>query len=151
MAAILSYSSGASNAAAFDVVEVLAPADDDSAGLGAGAEMMPGQHLMLEGGEERLRGGVIETRPDLARDQRHLLSHLKAQRATRSDAHTQLGLAKTKLTQQRLNGPHFPAGAEPVDVLPWRLFRSAQEAGYALRPDHVAGPGLSISDEASAH
>ena len=44
----------------FDVVEVLAPGDDDSAGLGAGAEMMPGQHLMLEGGEERLRGGVIE-------------------------------------------------------------------------------------------
>ena len=50
----------------FDVVEVLAPGDDDSAGLGAGAEMMPGQHLMLEGGEERLRGGVIETRPDPA-------------------------------------------------------------------------------------
>ncbi len=45
----------------FDVVEVLAPGDDDSAGLGAGAEMMPGQHLMLEGGEERLRGGVIGT------------------------------------------------------------------------------------------
>ena len=50
----------------FDVVEVLAPGDDDSAGLGAGAEMMPGQHLMFEGGEERLRGGVIETRPDPA-------------------------------------------------------------------------------------
>src|ERR1700747_2764656 len=45
----------------FGVVEVLAPGDDDSAGLGAGAEMMPGQHLMFEGGEERLRGGVIET------------------------------------------------------------------------------------------
>ena len=44
----------------FDVVEVLAPGDDDSAGLGAGVEMMPGQHLMLEGGEERLRGGVVE-------------------------------------------------------------------------------------------
>ena len=38
---------------AFDVVEVLAPGDDDCAGLGAGAEMMPGQHLMLEGGEEQ--------------------------------------------------------------------------------------------------
>src|SRR6478672_13152501 len=50
----------------FDVVEVLAPGDDDCAGLGAGAEMTPGQHLMLEGGEEYLRGGVIETRPDPA-------------------------------------------------------------------------------------
>jgi len=50
----------------FDVVEVLAPGDNDSAGLGAGAEMVPRQHLMFEGGEERLRGGVIEARPDPA-------------------------------------------------------------------------------------
>src|SRR6476620_1702781 len=47
----------------FDVVEVLAPGDDDCAGRGAGAETMPGQHLMFEGGKERLRGGVIETQP----------------------------------------------------------------------------------------
>ena len=33
---------------------------------GLRGEMMPGQHLVFEGGEERLRGGVIETRPDPA-------------------------------------------------------------------------------------
>src|SRR5262249_6844635 len=29
-------------------------------------------------------------------------------------------------------------------------FRSAQEAGYSLRPDHVTGPSLSIPDKAPA-
>jgi len=31
---------------------------------GLGREVVAGQDLILEGGEERLRGGVVETRPD---------------------------------------------------------------------------------------
>jgi len=48
------------------VVEVKAPGDHDGASLSPGGEMVPGQHLVLQGGEERLRGGVVETRPDPA-------------------------------------------------------------------------------------
>ena len=40
------------------VVEVLAPRHHD---LGFGGEMVPGQDLVFEGREERLRSGVIET------------------------------------------------------------------------------------------
>ena len=42
------------------VVEVVAPGRHDLSCLGLGGEPMPGQHLVFEGGEERLRGGVVE-------------------------------------------------------------------------------------------
>src|SRR6201990_2925866 len=49
------------------VVEVVAPGRHDLSCLGLGGEPMPGQHLVFEGAEERLRGGVVEahdpTRP----------------------------------------------------------------------------------------
>jgi hypothetical protein len=41
------------------VVEVVTPRHDDFASVGLRGEMMPGQHLVFEGGEERLRGGVV--------------------------------------------------------------------------------------------
>src|SRR4029077_18670765 len=53
------------------VVEVVTPHHDDFASVGLRGEMMPGQPLVFEGGEERLRGGVIEARPDSA----HRLPH----------------------------------------------------------------------------
>ena len=43
------------------VVEVLAPGHHNLACLGFCGEVMPGQNLVFEGGEERLRSGVIET------------------------------------------------------------------------------------------
>jgi len=43
------------------VVEVLAPGHHDLARLGFGDEVVPGQDLVLEGREERLRSSVIET------------------------------------------------------------------------------------------
>src|SRR6478672_9866822 len=46
------------------VVEVVAPGRHNLSCLGLGGEPMPGQHLVFEGGEERLRGGVVEARPD---------------------------------------------------------------------------------------
>lgn len=35
-------------------------------GLGAGGEVVPGQHLVFQGGEERLGRGIVETRTDPA-------------------------------------------------------------------------------------
>jgi len=49
----------------------LGTSDHNRAGLGPGGEMVPRQHLVLQGGEERLRGGIVETRPDPA----HRLAH----------------------------------------------------------------------------
>ena len=43
------------------VVEVLAPGHHNLACLGFCGEVMPGENLVFEGGEERLRSGVIET------------------------------------------------------------------------------------------
>ena len=52
----------------FDVVELLAPGDDDRAGLGPGAEVVPRAHLVFQSREERLRGGIIEHDPTLPID-----------------------------------------------------------------------------------
>ena len=52
--------------AVVEVVEVVAPGHHDFACVGLGGEPMPGQHLVFERGEERLRGGIIEARPDTA-------------------------------------------------------------------------------------
>jgi putative transposase len=46
------------------VVEVVAPGRDDRSCLGLGGESAPRKHLVFEGGKERLRGGVVEARPD---------------------------------------------------------------------------------------
>src|SRR5271156_5694800 len=43
------------------VVEVLAPRHHNLACAGFRGEMVPGQDLVFQGREERLRGGVIET------------------------------------------------------------------------------------------
>ena len=42
------------------VVELLDPGADDLPGLVLGAEVVPAQDLPLQGGEERLGGGVVE-------------------------------------------------------------------------------------------
>ena len=42
------------------VVEPVGPVDDDGPGLGPGVELVPGQDFPLQGGEERLGGGVVE-------------------------------------------------------------------------------------------
>src|SRR6478752_10815177 len=59
------------------VVEVLAPGHHDLARLSFGGEVVPGQDLVLEGREERLRSSVIETRTDPAHRLRY--SELSAQ------------------------------------------------------------------------
>ena len=46
------------------VVEVLAPGHHNLACVGFGGEVVPGQDLVFEGREERLRSGVIETSTD---------------------------------------------------------------------------------------
>jgi hypothetical protein len=42
------------------VVELVAPGKNDLARFGLGREVVPGQDLVFEGGEERLRSGVVE-------------------------------------------------------------------------------------------
>ena len=44
------------------VVEVLAPGHHNLACVGFGGEVVPGQDLVFEGREERLRSGVIPRR-----------------------------------------------------------------------------------------
>jgi hypothetical protein len=43
------------------VVELEAPLGHDLLGMVGVGELVPGQDLPLQGGEERLRGGVVET------------------------------------------------------------------------------------------
>ena len=46
--------------AALVVVEPVAPVDDDCSGVVGVGEVVLGQHLPFQGGEERFRGGVVE-------------------------------------------------------------------------------------------
>jgi hypothetical protein len=48
------------------VVEILAPGGNDLAALISGGEVVPGQHLVFQRGEERLRGSILEARSDPA-------------------------------------------------------------------------------------
>src|SRR5688572_20372785 len=48
------------------VVEVVAPGQHDSPGMIRVEQLVAGQDLPLQGGEERLRGGIVETRSDPA-------------------------------------------------------------------------------------
>jgi len=50
------------------VVEAVSPVDDHGAGLSTGVELVPAQHLPLQGGEQRL-GGCIDAPIDRQVDQ----------------------------------------------------------------------------------
>src|SRR4051795_10440386 len=57
---------GGGTVPALVVVEAVAPVDHHRAGLRGAVELVPGEHLPLQAGEERLRGGVVKARADPA-------------------------------------------------------------------------------------
>src|SRR4051794_36975394 len=57
---------GGGTVPALVVVEAVAPVDHHRAGLRGAVELVPGEHLPLQAGEERLRGCVVKARADPA-------------------------------------------------------------------------------------
>mgnify|MGYP006969643987 CR=1 FL=1 len=100
------------------VVEPVAPVNHYRSGLGSGVELVPGQDLPLQGGEERLGGGVVEARAD------------PAHRLTDAQLGTQRGEAGRRIRRSAVGVEHEALG---LVLAPDRVLAAAGGHGHPDR------------------